>query len=284
MSKNKKDSLGNRMKKYEYITRTHLVPRMPVIIRIDGRAFHTFTKGFMKPFDQIFVKTMQDTMKFLCENIQGCVLGYTQSDEITLVLVDYQRLDSDAWFDGNIQKITSISASMATLAFNRCFASNMRHMGIRVEDINFYKHDDESVEEAEKRYFAKLSKAANFGAMFDSRVFNIPKEEVANCLLWRQNDATRNSVESVGQAYFSSRELHKKTCNMIQDMLMTQKGINWNDYPTTLKRGSCCIRKPKTITVGDTTVERNAWEIDYEIPIFKGDGREYINRLVNVGE
>lgn len=114
-----RDSLGDRMKRYENITRNYLTPRTPVIIRLDGKAFHSFTRGFERPFDMTLIKTMQQTMKYLCENIQGCVLGYTQSDEITLVLIDYKKLNSDSWFDYNIQKMTSISASMATFAFNK---------------------------------------------------------------------------------------------------------------------------------------------------------------------
>ena len=117
-----RDALGDRMKhNYEEVSKTRLVRRMPAIIRLDGKAFHTFTRGLDKPFDNIFVKSMQDTMKYLCENIQGCVLGYTQSDEITLVLIDYQTLQTDAWYDYEVQKMTSVSASMATLAFNRYF-------------------------------------------------------------------------------------------------------------------------------------------------------------------
>ena len=119
---NKNDALGNRMKTYENVTRNYLTRRMPVIIRIDGKSFHTFTRGFKRPFDDVLVKSMQDTMKYLCENIQGCVLGYTQSDEITLVLVDYQNRDTSAWFDNNIQKMASVSASMATMAFNEAFS------------------------------------------------------------------------------------------------------------------------------------------------------------------
>ena len=118
---NKNDALGTRMKQYEYVTRNYLTRKLPVIIRLDGKAFHSFTHGFKRPFDEIFVKSMQDTMKYLCENIQGCVLGYCQSDEITLVLVDYQSREASAWFDNNIQKMVSVSASMATLAFNRYF-------------------------------------------------------------------------------------------------------------------------------------------------------------------
>ena len=121
----KYDALGERMKGYENVTRTHLMRRCPVIIRIDGKAFHTFTRGFQKPFDSILVQSMQETMKYLCENIQGCVLGYTQSDEISLVLVDYLRLNSCAWFDNNIQKMASVAASMATMKFNQVFADHV---------------------------------------------------------------------------------------------------------------------------------------------------------------
>ena len=213
----KYDALGTRMKKYEYVTRTHLVNRCPVIIRIDGKAFHTFTRGFKKPFDEILVKSMQETMKYLCENIQGCVLGYTQSDEITLVLVDYKKIDSCAWFDYNIQKCASISASMATLAFNKIFEQEVRFN----YDVEGYLTSD-----IENKLLETYLKAIRKGAMFDSRAFNIPKEEVTNCILWRQNDATRNSIEMVGHANFSQNQLHKKSCNEIQDMLMLQKGIN----------------------------------------------------------
>ena len=107
--------LDSRMKKYEYVAKTNLLSRTPVIIRIDGKAFHTFTRGMVRPFDRILIKTMQDTMLYLCQNIQGCLLGYTQSDEITLLLQDWYKLETCAWFDNEIQKICSISASMATL-------------------------------------------------------------------------------------------------------------------------------------------------------------------------
>lgn len=259
----KYDALGTRMKKYEYVSRTHLVNRCPVIIRIDGKAFHTFTRGFKKPFDEVLVRSMQETMKYLCENIQGCVLGYTQSDEITLVLVDYKKIDSCAWFDYNIQKCASISASMATLAFNRFFSEIVK------KQAGFELYD---------RLLDTYCRAIERGAMFDARAFNVPKEEVTNCVLWRQNDATRNSIEMVGHANFSQNQLHKKSCNEIQDMLMLQKGINWNNFPTHLKRGSCCIRKV------DETTGRSKWVIDTEIPIFKGDGRKYIDDLVFIGE
>ena len=272
-----KDSLSDRMKCYENVTRNYLTRRAPVIIRVDGKAFHSFTRGFKKPFDGIFVKSMQETMKYLCENIQGCVLGYTQSDEITLVIIDYEKIESCAWFDNNIQKMASISASMATLAFNKYFSANVYKY---IED---YKKEHQLIFiEEDNKYYNTLIDAIKKGAMFDSRVFTLPKEEVINCVIWRQQDATRNSINSVGQANFSHKQLQNKSCNDVQDMLMSEKGINWNDYTTTLKRGSCCIKMPQKINDG-TKQEyiRNKWIIDNEIPIFTQD-REYINSRIFV--
>ena len=282
-----KTTLGDRMKNnYENISRYYLTRRMPVIIRIDGKAFHTFTRGFKKPFDDILVSTMQDTMKYLCENIQGCVLGYTQSDEISLVLTDYAELTTDAWFGNNLQKMCSVSASMATLAFNKFFSSRVQEFMYDCcdefgDDVLPEKQND--YELAHNVYFKKFN-----AAMFDSRVFTIPKEEVCNYLIWRQQDATRNSIQSVGQANFSQKELHGKSCNNIQDMLMLQKSINWNDYSTTLKRGSCCIKIDDGITKYDEVgnicdyIPSSKWVIDNEIPIFSQD-RNYIEKLINVG-
>lgn len=270
------DELGKRMKEYyESIPKTKLMRRTPVAIRIDGKAFHTFTRGFQKPFDEVLIKSMQKTMKYLCENIQGCVLGYTQSDEITLILVDYKNLNSAAWFDYEVQKMCSIAASMATMAFNKFFA----------EEVDIYNSNpNNSGIQANWYITAKLK-----GAMFDARVFNIPKEEVTNLIYWRQLDATRNSIQMVGQANFSHKELQNKSCNMIQDMLMTEKGINWNNYPTHQKRGSCCI-KMYQIDEGSWQSHaedklmpngRTRWDIDTEIPIFKDEMRSYIDRLIN---
>ena len=241
-----KTSLGDRMKNnYENVNRFYLTRRMPVIIRMDMKAGHTFTRGMKKPFDDIFVKTMQNTMKYLCENIQGCVIGYTQSDEISLVLTDYAELTTDAWFGNNLQKMCSVSASMATLAFNKAFNDNI------VKYIDNHFDTDCSVTKDLAEYTKILINARNKGAMFDSRVFTIPKEEVCNYFIWRQQDATRNSIQSVGQANFSDKELHKKSTKDIQDMLITQKDINWNNYATTLKRGSCCIKTDDSLTEYD---------------------------------
>ena len=274
------DDLGRRMKEYyEQIPKTKLMRRCPVIIRIDGKAFHSFTKRFKRPFDDVLIESMQQTMKYLCENIQGCVLGYHQSDEISLVLVDYQKLTSDAWFDYEVQKICSIAASMATMIFNKIFEKNNREYSRVVPNT-----------ELGREVMDAYSKAVEKGAMFDARCFNIPKEEVTNYIYWRQLDATRNSIQMVGQANFSHKELHGKSCNQIQDMLMTQKKINWNDFPVYQKRGSCCIKERySTVDLGTYTgsvdaFTRTHWIIDKEIPIFRGEYRNYIDKLIYVGE
>ena len=272
----KKDSLGDRMKDYESITKTFLTRHIPVIIRLDGKAFHTFTRGMKKPFDSILIQTMQETMKYLCENIQGCVFGYTQSDEITLVLTDYETIATDAWFGYNVQKMTSISASMATLAFNKFFRGNTCTF-IYNNGENYYKDSEEF------RLCKIYKECSDKMAMFDSRVFSIPKEEVCNCLIWRQQDATRNSIQSVGQANFSHKQLNGKSCNAIQDMLFIEKGINWNDFPIDCKRGSCCYKRQaeKEIVVPKTEeklmVNRSEWYIDKNIPIFTQD-RDYVEK------
>lgn len=288
------DDLGRRMKEYyEQIPKTKLMRRTPVIIRIDGKAFHSFTKGFKRPFDNILIDTMQRTMKYLCENIQGCVLGYHQSDEISLVLIDYQKLTSDAWFDYEVQKLCSIAASMTTMIFNKIFEQNCIEYSQVIPAT-------ESGCESMTIYSGAIEK----GAMFDARCFNIPKEEVTNYIYWRQVDASRNSIQMVGQANFSHKELHGKSCNQIQDMLMTQKGINWNDFPIYQKRGSCCVKEKYFIPceegnsiqypadcsdpyLDDEITEgvwRTRWIVDKEIPIFKGEDRNYIDKLIYVGE
>lgn len=264
------DELGKRMKEYyEQVPKIRLVRRTPVAIRLDGKAFHTFTRGFKKPFDEILIKTMQETMKKLCENIQGCILGYTQSDEITLILQDYKTLDTAAWFDYEVQKMCSIASSMCTLYFNQIFRTNVNEYcaGKQMDD-----------------YQKTLCLARDKGAMFDARVFNIPKEEVTNLIYWRQLDATRNSIQMVGQANFSHKELQNKSCNMIQDMLMTEKGINWNDFPAYQKRGSCCIKKYYTIGDPDDPellYTRSQWIVDLNIPKFINEDRNYIDALIN---
>ena len=286
------NELSIRMKTfYEQIPKIKLIRRMPVIIRLDGKAFHTFTKGFKKPFDEILIKTMQETTKYLCENIQGCVLGYTQSDEISLLLVDYKKLNSDAWFDYEVQKMCSIAASMVTMIFNKELIKNIKEYDIKCSSMIQYVE----LQKLHNDYIKELNKAVEKGAMFDARCFNIPKEEVTNYIYWRQLDASRNSVQMVGQANFSHKELKNKSCNNIQDMLMIQKGINWNDFPVYQKRGTCVIKEEYFINDKGEEIEndfiinksvenitkRTRWFIDKNIPLFKGEDRNYVEKLFN---
>lgn len=201
----KGDSLGDRMKLvYENRTRYQLPGRTYIIIRIDGKAFHTYTKGLQRPFDHDLISDMDQTTMFLCKNIMNCQFGYVQSDEISLLLTDFLTTDTQAWFDNNLQKMCSISASLATSKFNKL------------------------------RWTRGIDKDANF----DSRVFTMgSKSEVANYFLWRQQDATRNSISSVAQSMFSSKELHRISTNQMQEMIFQKSGINWDKYDPKLKRG-----------------------------------------------
>ena len=274
---NKKDSLGDRMKEYyENRAKTYLTRRMPVIIRLDGKAFHSFTKGLKKPYDEIFHNTMNNTMKYLCENIQGCKLGYTQSDEITLLLTDYDTLTTDAWFGYGVQKMCSVAASMATMAFNKFLA-------YEYEELNRFVSEWEHSREDEEYMYTVYDKMVK-GAMFDARCFNIPEDEVTNCFVWRQQDATRNAIQMLGQCNFSHKELHGKSCNDIQDMLMLQNGINFNDMPTEFKRGVCCVKnrvvcEPYGNRMLVNNVGEGQWVLDKNIPIFTQD-RDYIEDVL----
>lgn len=254
------EEIGKRMKRYEEVSNGILTPRMPVLIRIDGKCFKNYTSGLEKPFDEIFRDSMKQTMLYLCKNIQGCVMGYTQSDEITLILVDYKELKSECWFGGDIQKITSVSASMATMAFNKAF-----------QDLSvnaFYKEKTIS-----KEKFDLLLSKIQQGAIFDSRVFNIPKEDVTNCLLWRQMDAKRNSINSIGRTYFTKRQLDRKNNSDVLKMLLDQYGISIDSFKAEHIVGCTCIKEKSQNS------DREEWVIDKNVVLFS-DNREYIEKLI----
>lgn len=267
------DSLGNRMKKYENAYRFYLTNKSPIIIRIDGKAFHSFTKGFKRPFDDILIRTMQDTAKYICENIMGCKLAYVQSDEISLLLIDYERNETQSWFENNLQKIVSVSASMATMAFNRVFSDIVNR------EYSYYIGDKsdkwtDTIEDFDKlfsNYFSKVNMA-----MFDSRTFILPKEEVCNYFIWRQQDASRNSVQMVARSIYSHTQMQNKSCDVLQEMMFQDKQINWNDIDTVYKRGSCITKRYYTQQEG---VIRTKWDVDRNIPIFTQD-RNYIDKFV----
>ena len=236
------DNLNRRMKEnYESRSKQFLTRRTPVIIRLDGKAFHTYTRGLDKPFDEGLIEDMETTTQYLCENIQGVKLGYCQSDEISLLLTDFDDLQTQAWFDYNVQKMTSISASMATAKFNL----------LRIQRV---------VSEEMQKYRSYTENVKTSLAFFDSRVFNIPEEEVSNYFLARQKDAVKNSIAMLAQSLYSHKELHKKNGNEMQELCF-QKGHNWNDFDYRKKRG-CTIKKElKKFSKEDGTLfVRGKWE------------------------
>ncbi len=235
----KKLSLGDRMKEYyEKRDRHYLTRRVPVILRLDGKAFHTFTRGFEKPFSDLLQGLMSDTAKYLCENIQGAKLCYTQSDEITIVISDYDKLDTDAWFGYETSKMNSIAAGMASAKFNRL-------LGQRAPEL------------------------ADKLPVFDCRAFNIPENDVANCILWRYQDwASRNSISMLTQSHFSHKEMHCKSTKDMHEMLFS-KGINWNDLHAKWKNG--------------TLLRKNTnWTKEHDIMFIKSPGfYEIVRNLLN---
>lgn len=262
MGNSKSITLGARMKEfYEDRFRYKLPRRTFTVIRIDGKAFHTYTKGLNRPFDEGLIKDMDNTTKYLCKNIMGVKFGYVQSDEISLILTDYDDLQTDMWFDGNIQKMCSVAASMATSKFNQLRMMRKCWEGLDIE--GYLDMDD-----LEKFKLAE----------FDARVFQLPSiDEVVNYFIWRQQDATRNSIASVAQTLYSSKQLNGVNSDQQQEMIF-QKGINWNDYPVRMKRGGFIFKVPKTVTREGVYTIRSTWE-NIECPIFSQDKNFITSKL-----
>lgn len=259
MSKKKMDALGDRMKSnYENRTRLYLPRRTFTIARIDGKAFHTYTKGLKRPFDSGLIEDMDLTAAYLCQNIQGVKLAFVQSDEISLILTDFDTITTDSWFDGNIQKMASVSASMTASKFNQLRL---------IRSVKEFGTIDRDIEKNRVSKYIYESEIEKFKlADFDSRFFTIPqKEEVLNYLIFRQRDTVKNSVASVAQSLYSHNELMKKNQSDMQEMIF-QKGFNWNDFPEKQKRGRL-IMKVETEVNG---AKRNKW-VSVSAPDFDKD-------------
>lgn len=200
-----KDSLGDRMKNnYEKKSQLELYRRMPVIMRLDGKAFHTLTRNCEKPFDKHLSDCMEQTMLEVISESQGSKIGYTQSDEISILFTDYDTHETQAWFDYNVQKLCSVASSIASVKFTETFGKR---------------------------------------AHFDCRVFNIPRSEVMNYFIWRQQDWMRNSVQMLARYHFTQKELQYKTIPLMHEMLYS-KNINWgNNVENRFKNGCVYINK-----------------------------------------
>jgi tRNA(His) guanylyltransferase len=252
------DKLADRIKDfYESRTQSYLMRRCYSIIRVDGKNFSRYTSGLERPFDPAFIEDMNQTAIALCKEVQGAVLGYVQSDEISVVMADFQTHQTDSWFDGNIQKIVSIASSTATAEFNK-----LRYVrAAKAESLNLDRQ---------------------IAARFDARVFSLPNsEEVINCLVWRQQDATRNSISAVARSFYSHKELEGMGQKEMQEMIF-QKGKNWNDYPIGQKRGRVVVKRTmmENVTIpnkGEEEVVRNRWVVE-DPPIFSQE-REYLSKV-----
>lgn len=246
------DSLGMRMKEYEKVSKSFLPIRIPIIIRLDGKSFSQYTRGCKQPIDSHLVHCMNETAKYLCENIQGCKLAYVQSDEISLLLVNYENLKSQPWFGNSIQKMCSISAGMASAKFSL--------------DSGFI--------------FGGVQKLATF----DCRAFVVPKEEVNNFFIWRQEDTIRNSIQSLARSMFSHKECHNKDQKDLINMCLNE-GIDWYSLPNEQKFGRCIEKVYKNKTCIDKKtgklieVMRNEWLVNNNIPKFTED-RQYIEKFI----
>lgn len=246
--------LGDRMKGYERSYDSNIISRVPVIVRVDGKGFSKWTKkvGCKKPFDDLLGTAMSESMRETASSIEGCLFAYTQSDEMTFVIRNDQSLESTPWFGNRVQKICSVIASMVTANF--------------------------------------VSPPGAPPAYFDARVFAVPDiNEAINCLIWRQNDAVKNSIscacyyevaKSVGKK--TARKLmHKLNQKQQQELLFNQTGINWNNYPAKFKRGIGCRKVKKILKIDGNICQRSSWEIDDDLPTFAQD-RLYLFDILKV--
>lgn len=219
--------LDERMKRYEFVSRYTMTPRAPMIVRVDGRAFHTYTRG-CPLWDQTIEDGMTRVAVALVREIAGSKMAYVQSDECSVLVNDYETLGTQPWFGKSVQKVASVSASIATAAFGQPIEGRT--------------------------------------ATFDSRAFVVPREDAANYFVWRQQDAVKNSVQSLAQEHFTQRELVGLHGGELQELLFQGRGINWNDTPPHRKRGWCVTRagvdrEPPTFTQDRNYIERHLQEL-----------------------
>ncbi len=239
------DPIGDRMKSnYENRYRIKLTRRTPVIIRLDGKAFHTLTKQCAKPFDTAFQALMTRTTQKLCDEIQGAKCAYVQSDEISILLTDFDRLTTDSWFDYNLQKMVSVSAGIASATFTT--------------------------------YASLIHKQA----IFDSRAFNIPKEEVCNYFIWRQQDWVRNSLQMLAQSHYSHKQLQNKNHTDLHEMLY-KKGVNWADLESVWKNGLFLL-KNTCQHINECVEDHGTWELREDIILTQH--REFIEQYMEPRE
>lgn len=251
-------ALGDRMKGYEEAARFTLPRRTYTIVRVDGRAFHSLLRHAERPFDAGFMAVMDETAAALCKEMAGAVFAYCQSDEISVLLTDFGSVHCEPWFGGGVQKMASIAAATSTAYFNY-----------------------------DGPWHAEVQHTR---ATFDARVFTIPDPvEVANYFLWRQRDCVRNSVSMAAQAHFSHKRLQGLSGGQMQELLWSEKRVNWNDYPDGAKRGRICQRvtAPEEVTYTDRRTQaehtvqavRSRW-VSAAAPHFKAEAGTFLADVI----
>ena len=263
----RKNTLGERIKGYESVYKNTLPIRTPTLIRCDGRAFKNFTKGFKRPFSTLLRHCMIEAAKHMCRNIPNTEIAYTQSDEITLLLVEKGE-NTQSWYSKRLNKLLSVSASICTNGFNKAlynaftnksYINPFTDQTIKLED-NILNH-----------IYTKV-----FQAEFDCTAFSLPEFEVNNAFIFRQRDAVRNSINQIAHCYFSPKELNKVHSQEIIEKLKNERNVLWEDVPKYFQRGVCIIKENFTIE-DKPNVIRTRWNVDLNIPIFEED-RDYINK------
>ena len=265
--------------KYEDVFRHTIPQRTYGLLRIDGKAFHTFTKGLPRPFSQDLTDALDHAAIALCNQMQGARFAYGQSDEYSFLFTDFEDINTEMWFKGNVQKIASVAASIFTAHFNAKWQEIVQNGYVFVDKCNLPR---ENGPERKKKFIGKL-------AMFDARVFVIPgRTDVINYFVWRQQDASRNSLSMLASTYYSSKELHGKKAADMHEMLH-RKGQNWNNWDTNFKRGRV-IKRISTTRIAkfvhkssgktlERPVNETPFAVDNDIPVFT-QNHDYLEGLV----
>jgi len=235
--KGDKTAIGDRFKRYEEVTQSVLTPRMPAIIRVDGNAFHTLTrKLWRRNYSDVFESIMDQAAMTVCPKMSGVKFVYIQGDEISFLLTDYDTIETQPWFGYNVNKLVSISAGMISTYFNDLMrANNLNQEG-----------------------------------WFDSRAFNVPRNDTVNYFVWRQRDWERNSVSMFARTVHSHKELHGKNGGEMKEM-MKEKGLDWDGLPSPKRRGRAIYKKD------------GQWFLDHDIPRFS-EKRDFIDQYVYLDE
>lgn len=235
-----KDPLGERMKSYEKSYQQTLPSRQPLILRLDGVHFHSLTKSFKKPWDSDLINAMNSAAWKLADKVQGLKFAYVQSDEISILSIDYENFNTSPWFGKKVQKIVSVAASIASVGFNN-------HM--------------EKLDRKERGYF-------------DCRVIPLVREEVTNYFIWRQIDCIRNSKLALGQHIIGKKKIHGMNQDTITKTLERDYGVNWNNRASWEKYGRV-IKRIEFLQ----SIYPSHWGICSETPIFKKE-REIIDNFL----